>query len=463
MATKKHLRFENVAVAIAATVVICVFGGASRVDVLSQIVVQCTAAALIAFAWFHRASAAPLPKTPMWILAAMLAIVAVQLIPLPPALWQNLPGRALFAQIDAAAGLAGTWRPISLVPDSTLSALLGLVVPVSAGAAFALTPRAQWHYLALALLSLILMSAILGLLQVSAPSSGLYFYKVTNIGSPVGFFANRNHQAIFLALAPILLVTILRGWDTRFAQHVLFRPALFSVFLLCLVAALVNGSRIGLIAFLFSVLGASALNWSLQQSTPRRDGRNQRRERRLARLKLGLGLGSILITAGVAFLTSRSLESVSRFSETSLTSEGRLKLIGPLLDIAGTYFPWGTGFGSFPEVYKIHEPDAGLTLSYLNHAHNDLVEILIEGGVASLGLAAAALIFAILAAYRSWRSWGTAFTRRALYARGSSLMLIVLLIGSATDYPLRTPALGFIAGLSMFWLWSFQHSDTAAD
>jgi hypothetical protein len=399
----------------------------------------------------------------MWILTAMMAIVAAQLIPLPPALWQNLPGRALFAQIDAAAGLAGTWRPISLVPDSTFSTLLGLVVPASAAAAFALTTRAKWHYLALALLSLILLSSILGLLQVGAPSTGLYFYKVTNIGSPVGFFANRKHQAIFLALAPILLVTILRGWDTRVSRHVLFKPALFSVFLLCLVAALVNGSRIGLIAFLFSVLGASALNWSLLQAAPRRDGRNLRREKRLARLKLGLGLGSVLIVAAIAFLTSRSLESVSRFSETNFSGEDRLKLMGPLLDIAGTYFPWGTGFGSFPEVYKIHEPDVGLTLSYLNHAHNDLIEIVIEGGAASLALAVVALFDAIMAAYRSWRSWGTAFTRRALYARASSLMLIVLLIGSATDYPLRTPVLGFIAGLSMFWLWSFQDSDTAAD
>lgn len=460
MAIKKHFMVENVAVAIAATVVIGVFGGASRVDVMSQIVVQCTAAALLAYAWFHRANAAPLPKTPLRILAAMLAIVTAQLIPLPPAVWHNLPGRGLFSQIDAAAGLAGTWRPVSLVPDSTFSSLIGLVVPVSAAAAFALTTRAKWHYLALVLLSLILLSSILGLLQVGAPSSGLYFYKVTNIGSPVGFFANRNHQAIFLALAPILLVTILRGWDTRFTKHVLFKPALFSIFLLCLVAALVNGSRIGLIAFLFSVLGASALNWSLLQAAPRPKSRNSHHERRLASLKLGLGIGSVLIAAAIAFLTSRSLESVSRFSETNFSGEDRLKLMGPLLDIAGTYFPWGTGFGSFPEVYKIHEPDAGLTLSYLNHAHNDLIEIVIEGGAASLALAVSALLYAILASYHSWRSWGTAFTRRALYARASSLMLIVLLIGSATDYPLRTPIFGFIAGLSMLWLWSFKQSDT---
>ncbi len=463
MTSKSPLRSAKVAVALAATISIFVFGGASRLDVLSQIVVQCLAAALIAFAWFHRASASPLPRTPILLFTAMLVAVSAQLVPLPPALWQSLPGRALFVQIDAATGLTGTWRPISLVPDATLSALLGLVVPASAAAAFSLMPREKWHYLTFTLLALVLASSILGLLQVGAPSSGLYFYKITNIGSPVGFFANRNHQAIFLALAPILLITVHRGWDARFGKHRLFQPALFSAFLLCLVATLVNGSRIGLIVFAVSVLGAVALHLSFPQTAARMESRRPRHDKRMARIKLGVGVGSVLTAAAVGFLTSRSLESVSRFSETSLSDEGRLKLIGPLLDIAGTYFPWGAGFGSFPEVYKIHEPDGELTLSYLNHAHNDLIEIIIEGGAASTTLAIFTLIYTIMASVRSWRNWGASFTRRALYARASSLILIVLILGSATDYPLRTPSLGFIAALSMLWLWSFDRSGTATD
>src|SRR3546814_9365868 len=50
-------------------------------------------------------------------------------------------------------------------------------------------------------------------------------------------------------------------------------------------------------------------------------------------------------------------------------------------DMIQTYWMLGSGFGSFPGVYKIYEPDALLRPSYLNHAHNDWAELLITGGV----------------------------------------------------------------------------------
>lgn len=461
MANKNQILPLPVAVSLFATLGICAFGGASRNDVLSQIVVQFTAAGLIAFALVQRASWAALPKAPVLILGAILLIIAAQIVPLPPTLWHMLPGRDLITQIDAATALSETWRPISLVPDSTLSALLGLIAPISALVAFALIPRDRWHMLILTLLSLTLTSAIIGLLQVAAPSSGLYFYKVSNVGSPVGIFANRNHQAIFLALSPVLLMTLHLGWQTRLAQHKLFQPALLSIFLLCLVAALVNGSRIGLVAFALGLLGACALHLSFPRRAIEAAKERSRRAKRNARLKLGIVTASILTAAGAVLLSSRSLESVNRFSETTLSGEGRLKLTRPLLEIAGSYFPVGTGVGTFPEVYKIHEPDEYLTLSYLNHAHNEFIESIIESGAAALVLAACAFCWFVLVATRSWRAWGSAFTRGKLYARASTVMLLVLFIGCATDYPLRTPALGYIAVLALLWLSALPRAPSA--
>src|SRR3546814_18783044 len=52
------------------------------------------------------------------------------------------------------------------------------------------------------------MSGGLGLAQVIGPRDGpLYLYEITNNGSAVGLFANRNHQAALLAcLFPMLAV-----------------------------------------------------------------------------------------------------------------------------------------------------------------------------------------------------------------------------------------------------------------
>lgn len=448
-------------VAIAALGTICAFGGASRIDVLSQIIVQWVAAATIAYAWIHRGRGEALPRTPLYLVMALAVLLLLQIVPLPPGLWQALPGRALFAEIDAATGLQETWRPISLVPDATLSSLLGLIGPAAALACFSLVPRERWHYLLLALLGLIVGSTILGLLQVGAPNGALYFYRVTNYGSPVGVFANRNHQAILFALAAPLLVAALLGWKSPFASARLFKPALFSIFLLCLVATLVNGSRIGFISFVIGVVGAAAMYASFPADRGPTNKVSEKQARKRTRAKI---LGGMLITflcGAVALMSSRSLQTVDRLSETTLSDEGRLKLFKPLFDIAGTYFPVGTGFGSFPEIYKIHEPDDQLTLSYLNHAHNDYLEIAIEGGAFSILLLGTLLIGVARQCGLAWRNWGAPMTRRALYSRLGSIMAAIAAAGSVTDYPLRTPTLGFVFVLGMLWLWSTEQGRPA--
>ena len=68
------------------------------------------------------------------LLIATLALPAIQLVPLPPALWQALPGRDLVAESLALAGSPGLWMPLSLDPGRTLVALVGLTAPAIAEA-----------------------------------------------------------------------------------------------------------------------------------------------------------------------------------------------------------------------------------------------------------------------------------------------------------------------------------------
>src|SRR5947199_27829 len=79
------------------------------------------------------AAVQPLPKSPralLLILLAGLAVVAVQLVPLPPSLWAH-GLRARIADSYALLGQPVPWLPISLTPYSTLNSVLGVIPPVA--------------------------------------------------------------------------------------------------------------------------------------------------------------------------------------------------------------------------------------------------------------------------------------------------------------------------------------------
>ena len=59
----------------------------------------------------------------MALMAAILILPLLQLVPLPPSVWQALPGRELPAQIDASLGL-NIWRPLTLDIEGTVRAVL---------------------------------------------------------------------------------------------------------------------------------------------------------------------------------------------------------------------------------------------------------------------------------------------------------------------------------------------------
>jgi hypothetical protein len=118
--------------------------------------------------------------------------------------------------------------------------------------------------------------------------------------------------------------------------------------------------------------------------------------------------------------------------------ELRLSL-NPEVARAGLVFaPLGSGAGSFAAVYQMFEPLQSMGPTFVNHAHDDFVEVWLEAGVAG-----GALILAFLA-------WWVVSTWSVVQERGSSgaalslagsLMVGMALTHSLMDYPLRTPAL----------------------
>ena len=192
--------------AIALLVAAFLLGGGSRADIVSLLLLRpLSAVALVYALWKY----GPLFWQERWLPGLIIAIVllpVLHLVPLPPAIWSELPGRGVVADTFRATGMALPWQAISMTPIATLNALLSLMLPVAMLLLCFSLDKAQQAGLLRAVLIIGMASGLLGLLQaIGSPTSPLYLYRITNNGMAVGLFANRNHQAIFLAcLLPLL-------------------------------------------------------------------------------------------------------------------------------------------------------------------------------------------------------------------------------------------------------------------
>ena len=111
---------------------------------------------------------------------------------------------------------------------------------------------------------------------------------------------------------------------------------------------------------------------------------------------------------------------------------------------AKAFWPLGSGMGTFVPVYGIFEQPEDVHLNfYVNHAHNDLLEVWLEAGVAGLAFIGAFVLWLLRRIYVLWwRNASTGFRETdLLLARAASIAVLLLLMHSLVDYPLRTGAM----------------------
>jgi len=361
-------------------------------------------------------------RAPLLLLAALAATMLLQLVPLPPGLWMRLPGHAFLAEAAAAAGVDQPWRPVTLSVDLTLSSLAALGVPAAVllgGGALRADQRVAVAGMAVAVA---VVSALLGLAQLSLGPPA-YPYAPTSYGRPVGLFANINHQAAFLAA----MIPVAIGWAATGRSRGTGRwLAAGAAIVLLLATILVTGSRGGFLLALLAVL-------SLPLVTGVRAIPKARR-----RLTLTAGAVSIAVLLAVTWAVGR-LGGLDRLLVGG--TDQRLGFLPITLGLLRDYAPFGSGFGTFDAVFRHMEPDAVLKLTYFNHAHNDLLELGITGGLAALAVALCYLAWLArrgAALFRDGRGAGQGTSGSPL-ARAGLLCSVVLLVASLADYPLRAP------------------------
>jgi O-antigen ligase len=373
------------------------------------------------------------------------AMVGLQLISLPPEIWSSLPGRELEAQIDKAAGIAPVWRPISLVPSMTWNALYSLFIPLAALLLGVQLTRNERRKLLVVVIILGVLGGLVGLLQVVGdPSGPLYFYRFTNNGSAVGFFANRNHQAVLLScLFPMLAAFASINVKSRESHRIRLMIAAGAGILL-VPLLLVTGSRMGILVGMIGLLSVPFL-----YKNPVRGVSEKRRGRRF-NPAYAVGAFGVFILVLLTIVFSRA-QALQRLIVTEDTQDLRLQVWGPIIEQGWKYFPFGAGAGAFAQAYQTGERSELLYPNYVNLAHNDFIEVFFSFGLIGFALIVATIILWIIATYQIWRLPSDE-SPSIIVGKMASIIMLILAVASMTDYPLRDPSMMVLWTICCLWV-----------
>ena len=318
----------------------------------------------------------------------VLALIGLQLLPLPPAIFTAVSPASPGVQDAYVLAPLGTWRPVSIHPAATRAgftlALMAALVFWASREAFS---RGGSRTAARLLAAVGFACAFVSLAQrATAPKTILWKWEVPDPRAvPFGPFVDRNQLATWLVLVICVVggylamhVRAHMGERLRQGTHATLvalsdAPALFALvslgaMLLTLAATL---SRSGFIA----LVAATVVGTSLA----RRD--------HVRSAWIGAATAAALVGAAawmnVEGLAERVVSSVSAAEPEAV---GRLVIWRETIGIIRQFLLLGTGVGTFADAMFVYQKTARQVL--FNHAHNEYLQVAAEGGavmVAAIG------------------------------------------------------------------------------
>ena len=382
----------------------------------------------------------PQLRTGYWLLlAGILLLPLLALISLPAAWWQQLPGREAFAEIFRILGASdgNDWRTVSLVPNDTQAALWALLPPLAAFVATINQPRRNILRLVYVVIGIAVFQSVLSLMQYGGGAgSFLYVPNEYGIHTAAGTYLNKDHLAGFLEMVfPVVLALLaatvgqhrfdsMRGssWRKRLDFLTTLKGHQASIYaivgilvILCLVftrsRAGIALSMLGL--FLTLVIFARRLGGSNVYGT----------------------YGSVIAVIIVLTAEIGLAPILDRFSQDPM-EDLRWSIYETSLKAAVENFPLGTGPGTYPDIYPYYQsPDID---AFVNHAHNDYLEWIFDGGLLALVLILAGLGMYVYGWHRLWiRGRWRSF--RYVQA-GAGIGVLLLIFHSFFDFNLHKPA-----------------------
>jgi O-antigen ligase len=415
---------------------LCLLLGGSQQGAWGAAIIQLLAIGLIAWALLeHREAGLARPARQLLALVCLAILLSlIQLVPLPAGMWTTMPGRAFVIDGFRLLGIYPPAMPISLSPYDSLATLLALLPFVGMLAATLVLRAYSALWLAFALIAGTLAGILLGILQVSSPfpeQSSWYLYRVSNFGVATGFFANSNHMANLLLVTIPFVAAVgatLRGRSDDMRTRSAGLAVAFSGLALIILGLILNRSLAGYGLGVPVVLASLLLLFGLPA-------------RWTGAALVGIGLAGI---AALALLwtspVSTQLDGLG--ASTSVTS--RRQIAASSLTLASEFAPVGSGLGTFPKLYQLKEDPSSVDRFYVNHAHNDYLELATETGLPGVLLMLAFLLWWGRAVWLMLQSPASDH-----FALAGAVASAAILMHSLVDYPLRTGAISAVFAASL--------------
>jgi O-antigen ligase len=265
--------------------------------------------------------------------------------------------------------------------------------------------------------------AAFAVLQGLAPNGKLYWiWGLEQGGSIYGPYVNHNHYAgLMEMLAPFPLVLA----ATRFAEGNR-KIVVAGIAALMAGSIFLSGSRGGMAAFVAQMVVLAVL------LVRKRDG-SWKQPLMLAGflavvIVFLVWMGGNELTRRLASIHSEAREEISGGVRLTIDRDGlRMLLKKPIL---------GWGLGTFPTVYP--EFRSFYTTFFVNQAHNDYVQLLVETGLAGFSIAIWFLVLVFRQASSKLKNWTETATGAMTVA--ALLGCIGILVHSFFDFNLQIPA-----------------------
>jgi O-antigen ligase len=346
-----------------------------------------------------RVGSDPLTRSVDVMLIAALAVIGIQLIPLPSAFVRVISPATPALQDAYALEPFASWRQISIHPSATrVSFGLALAAALMFWTSREVFSRGGTRRAARLLAWIGLGCAVISLAQrATAPKTVLWKWSVPDLRAlPFGFFVDRNQLAMWLILAISLVVGYLamhvhaRMTDrTRRDLHTVVvalsdRGALVicacvAVMVLTLAATLSRSGFVGLV-------GAGLVGASLARADRKRV------------LWVG-GAAAIVLGAAAAWLNLEGLAQriVATASGSEFDATGRLAIWRETARIVRDFPLLGSGAGTFADAMFVYQQTAREVL--FNNAHDEYLQLQAEGGIVLLIVSLAGIALVAKAAH----------------------------------------------------------------
>jgi O-antigen ligase/tetratricopeptide (TPR) repeat protein len=429
-------------------------------------------------------------------LAAIFLVGVLQLLPLPTwvltvvspgTAWAHTklePSQPEQLTPDEAVAAPAALHAISVYPHATRAELfrwLGVLV------LFAVVRNHVASTASLRRLTIVMtvngaLLAVVGLAQAFSSQKGLLYWSYPSAGLIFGPFINRNHFAGYLNLcialgAGLLLLTGPSELDKRRTiirkpnapqeqveeEGVVFSPLAVlhsppqlwtSAALALMFAGLVCSlSRGGVAALLVALTVTLVLRLVVGKTW------------RLRRLEF-LVVPAVLVLALLAWLGVKPLETrLGAAFKGDTIEDNRWQLWGDLMHLVPRFPVFGSGFGTISYIEPLvrsrgtfmSSGDVAEPNYVIEHAHNDYLEALIEGGILRFGLTLLLVGLVFAEGFRALRRF--AGRTPGAYAFAGMLGFLALAFHSAVDFSLTTPAVAVLAAVVVAQLLSLNRAD----